>query len=100
MLKYLKNIFVLITLGFVIWMLFLDSNSFLIHNDLNEEIDNLENEKEYYRKEIVKDNKAIKELKKEEGLEKFAREAYYMKRENEDIYIIEYADSLKSKNNE
>ncbi|MBQ0768031.1 MAG: septum formation initiator family protein [Bizionia sp.] len=100
MLKYFKNIFVLITLGFIFWMLFLDSNSFLIHNDLNEEINDLENEKEYYRKEIVKDNKAIKELKKEEGLEKFAREAYYMKRENEDIYIIEYADSLKSKNNE
>lgn len=100
MLKYFKNIFVLITLGFIFWMLFLDSNSFLIHNDLNEEINDLENEKEYYRKEIIKDNKAIKELKKEEGLEKFAREAYYMKRENEDIYIIEYADSLKSKNNE
>jgi len=100
MLKYFKNIFVLITLGFIFWMLFLDSNSFLIHKDLNEEISDLENEKEYYRKEIIKDNKAIKELKKEEGLEKFAREAYYMKRENEDIYIIEYADSLKSKNNE
>ncbi|TYB70522.1 septum formation initiator [Bizionia saleffrena] len=100
MLKYFKNIFVLITLGFVIWMLFLDSNSYLIHYDLNEEIDELENEKEYYRKEIIKDNKAIKELKREEGLEKFAREAYYMKRENEDIYIIEYADSLKTKNNE
>ncbi|TYC10670.1 septum formation initiator [Bizionia gelidisalsuginis] len=100
MLKYFKNIFVLITLGFVIWMLFLDSNSYLIHYDLNEEIDELENEKEYYRKEIIKDNKAIKELKREEGLEKFAREAYYMKRVNEDIYIIEYADSLKTKNNE
>ncbi|MDX1270593.1 septum formation initiator family protein [Bizionia paragorgiae] len=100
MLKYFKNIFVLITLGFIIWMLFLDSNSLLIHNDLNEEIEELENEKEYYRKEIVKDNKAIKELKKEDGLEKFAREAYYMKRENEDIYIIEYVDSLKNKNND
>ena len=41
-----------------------------------------------------KDNKAIKKLSTEEGLEKFAREEYYMKRDNEDIYIIEYEDSL------
>ena len=30
----------------------------------------------------------------EEGLEKFAREKYYMKKENEEIYIIEYEDSI------
>ncbi len=79
-------------------MLFFDSNSLLIHNELNNEIKAIENEKEYYRKEIAKDNKAIKELKKEEGLEKFAREEYYMKRDNEDIYIIEYQDSTKAEN--
>ena len=100
MLKYFKNIFLIIFLGFGVWMLFWDSNSLLIHNELNNDIEKLENEKEYYRKEIIKDNKAIKELKKEEGLEKFAREEYYMKRENEDIYIIEYQDSLKVKTDE
>ena len=64
------------------------------------EIDDLETEKEYYKKEIEKDNKVIKELSTQEGLEKFAREEYYMKRENEEIYIIEYEDSLKTKQNE
>jgi cell division protein FtsB len=81
-------------------MLFFDSNSLLIHNELNREIETLEDEKDYYRKEIKKDNKIINELKKEEGLEKFAREEYYMKRENEDIYIIEYQDSLKVEDDE
>ncbi|WP_452223179.1 FtsB family cell division protein [Lacinutrix chionoecetis] len=100
MLKYFKNIFLIIFIAFAIWMLFFDGNSLLIHNELNNEIEALENEKKYYRKEIVKDNKAIKELKKEEGLEKFAREEYYMKRDNEDIYIIEYQDSLKVSENE
>ena len=100
MLKYLKNIYLIVFVSFVLWMVFGDSNSLIIHNELNNDIEKLENEKEYYRKEIVKDNKAIKELKKEEGLEKFAREEYYMKRENEDIYIIEYQDSLKVKTNE
>jgi cell division protein FtsB len=76
-------------------MLFIDSNSLLIHSELNEDITDLENEKNYYRNEIEKDNKAIKELSTEEGIEKMAREKYYMKKENEDIYIIEYEDSLK-----
>ncbi|GAA4813355.1 FtsB family cell division protein [Litoribaculum gwangyangense] len=96
-LKLFKNWFILILVIFVVWMLFFDANSWLIHHELNSEIDDLENEKEYYKKEIEKDNKAIKELSTEEGLEKFAREEYYMKRDNEEIFIIEYEDSLKTK---
>jgi len=98
-LKPFKNIYILIFVVFVVWMLFFDANSWLIHRELNADMDDLENEKEYYQKEIEKDNKAIKELSTEEGVEKLAREKYYMKKENEDIYIIEYEDSLK-KNNE
>ncbi len=96
-LKPFKNWFVLILIIFAIWMLFFDTNSWLIHHELNTEIEKLENEKEYYKKEIEKDEKAINELSTDEGLEKFAREAYYMKRDNEEIYIIEYEDSLKTK---
>ncbi|MEC3907012.1 septum formation initiator family protein [Tamlana sp. 2201CG12-4] len=96
-LKPFKNIFILILVLFAVWMLFLDANSWLIHHELNTEIEDLEDEKEYYRKEIEKDKKALKKLGTEEGLEKFAREAYYMKRDNEDIFIIEYEDSLKIK---
>lgn len=98
--KPFKNIFILILAMFLIWMLFFDANSWLIHHELSSDIEALENEKEYYQKEIDKDNKAIKELSTPEGLEKFAREEYYMKRENEEIYIIEYEDSLKTKKNE
>lgn len=95
LLKPFKNIFVLILFVFFIWMLFFDANSWLIHRELNNEIDDLEDQKEYYRKEIEKDNKALKKLNNEEGLEKFAREEYYMKRDNEEIFIIEYEDSLE-----
>ena len=80
--KPFKNIFVLILVLFTVWMLFFDANSWLIHHELNSEINDLENEKEYYQKEIEKDKKALKKLSSEEGLEKFARETYYMKREN------------------
>ena len=95
-LKPFKNIFILILFVFAVWMLFFDANSWLIHHELNTEIDDLENEKEYYKKEIEKDKKDLKKLSTDEGLEKFAREEYYMKRDNEDIFIIEYEDSLKT----
>ena len=100
MLKYFKNIFIIIFAIFAIWMLFFDANSLIIHNELNGDINDLEDEKEFYLKEIKKDNKELKKLSDDEGLEKFAREEYYMKREKEEIFIIEYEDSLKTKKNE
>jgi cell division protein FtsB len=100
MLKYLKNIFVIIFIVFAVWMLFIDANSLMIHHELNGDISDLEDEKEYYKKEIEKDKKAIKQLSTEDGIEKLAREKYFMKKDNEDIYIIEYEDSLKTKTND
>ena len=96
MLKNFKNVFLIISIGFAIWMLFFDANSLLMHNELNSDINDLEDEKTYYRNEINKDNKAIKALSTDEGIERIAREKYYMKKDNEDIYIIEYEDSLKT----
>lgn len=92
--KIFKNAFILIIAVFTIWMLFFDTNSFLTHVELNNEIDDLESEKEYYKREIEKDKKEIETLSIDQGLEKFAREKYYMKRDNEEIYIIEYEDSI------
>lgn len=94
-LKPFKNLYILIFAVFVVWMLFFDANSWLIHRELNADMDDLQTEKEYYQNEIDKDKKAIKQLSTEEGIEKIAREKYYMKKENEDIYIIEYEDSIK-----
>jgi len=60
LLKPFKNVFLLILIVFSIWMLFFDSNSWFIHNELNNDIEKLEEEKEYYQNEIKKDNKEIK----------------------------------------
>jgi|SRR5210317_2031967 cell division protein DivIC len=101
LIKPFKNVFLLILIVFSIWMLFFDSNSWFIHNELNNDIEKLEEEKEYYQNEIKKDNKEIKKLSTEEGLEKFGRETYNMKKEGEEIYLIEYEDSIaKQKKND
>ena len=93
LIKVLSNKYVLIGFLFFIWMCFLDSNSWLIHRELNKELDQLDDNKEYYRKEISVDEQLIKNLEDSVGLEKFAREKYFMKKENEDIYIIEHQNS-------
>ena len=94
--KPFKNIFLLVTIIFIVWMLFFDANSWLIHRELNKEIDALNVKKEFYKSEINSDKKEIKILQTPEGVEKYAREKYNMKKENEDIYIIE-TDTLKPK---
>lgn len=86
----LTNKFVMATLGFIVWMLFLDINSYLIHHELNAEIDELEESIEYYRTEIESDEKKLEELTTDDKkLEKFAREQYWMHREGEQIFLIE-----------
>ena len=54
---------------------------------------------QYFDKETRQDKEQIKKLKDSVELERFAREEYFMKRDNEEIYIIEYEDSI-SKNEE
>nr|WP_275126009.1 septum formation initiator family protein [Zhouia amylolytica] len=93
--SFVSNIYVLILTVFVIWMLFFDANSLLTHIELQQEINKLEKQKEHLQKEIAKDKKTINKLKNEQELERFGREEYYLKKDNEEIYIIENADSLK-----
>lgn len=95
--KPFRNIFVLILILFSVWMIFFDANSWFIHRELNKDIEKLEEEKAYYENEIAKDQKEIDTLSTEEGIEKYGRQEYNMKKENEEIFIIEYEDSLKSK---
>lgn len=92
-----SNIYVLVLTVFVVWMVFFDTNSLLIHLELRKEIRKLEKQQEFLREEIEQDKKVIEKLSDPRELEKFAREQYYLKRKNEEIYLIEYEDSLKQK---
>ena len=87
-LPYLKNKYVWVLLFFCVWMLFLDNYSQLEHRVLNKEINELETNKKYYQDEIRKDQNQINALKDPNQVEKYAREKYFMKKQNEDIYVI------------
>ncbi len=93
--KTITNRYILVLLVFIVWMLFFDTNSWFTHQKLDNEISEIKNNIDYYESEIAKDKKTLQQLNDSVLIEKFAREHYYMKRENEDVFIIKYEDSLK-----
>jgi len=95
--RILGNKYMLIFILFLVWMIFFDTNSFLIHKELSDDINALEDNKDFYQKEIEHDKIFIKKMEDSNEIERFAREKYYLKKENEDIYLIENEDSLKNK---
>ena len=92
--KIMTNMYVMVLTAFLVWMIFFDTNSLLIHNGLKKEIEKLEKTQDFLKKEIAKDKEIISKLSSKDELEKFAREEYYLKKKNEEIYLIEYQDSL------
>ena len=88
--KFPKNLFNKYLLAFVIfliWMIFFDSNRVISQWSLQKSVNELEKEKIGFEEAIVQ----IKEDKIDidQNKEKFAREKYYMHKENEDVFIIE-----------
>ncbi|WP_246197632.1 FtsB family cell division protein [Chitinophaga agrisoli] len=93
---YLRNKFLIATAAFTIWLMFLDRNNLLSQFQLQSEVNKLENQKEFFRTEIDKTREEQRELlSSPEKLEKFAREQYLMKKDNEDLFIIKEATSDK-----
>lgn len=91
-LKLLSNIYLIIFIIFLFWILFFDSNSILVNLKLQKEINQLIERKIELEEQISIDKKIISSLENIDSLERYAREKLYMKRENEEIYIIEYIE--------
>lgn len=87
--KTLSNRYLLIGIVFIVWMSFLDTNSFLIQRELNKEIKSLKQNTEFYSNEIQKDLEFIEGMDDPAEIEKYAREKYYLKKDNEEIFLVE-----------
>lgn len=88
--KAFRNFYVVTLAVFFIWMLALDSNNLIARWQLSSKLNSLENEKEYYNEKITELEKDHDELFGDrESIEKFAREKYLMKKETEDIFIVQ-----------
>lgn len=90
------NIYLLVSVFFIVWMLFFDTNSFRILWSLESKIDDLEKQKKELIRQIDEDRLMIQKLSDSIELEKFGREQYYLKKADEDIFIVEFRDSVKT----
>jgi len=87
--KYVFNKYVVTVLVFLIWMTFFDSTSFLVINSLNTDIKKHKKQLEFYKTEYEKNNIFYRNLMLNKSeREKYARENYFMKKKNEEIFII------------
>lgn len=91
--KPFRNFYITTACVFLVWMLALDSNNLISRFQLSGKLRSLENEKEYYEEKIKEVEQDRDELFGDrESIEKFAREKYLMKKETEDIFIVEEKD--------
>jgi len=89
LLRFLKNKYFLTTIGIVVWLLCFDKNDVFTQYDLIQKLHKLQSDRDYYIAEIANNRSDIKELETNTAsLEKFAREKYLMKKDNEDVYVI------------
>ena len=87
--KPLRNKYLILLLLFIFWIVFLDDYNLINQNKMKNNVDDLKERKEFYLSEIKSDSTELSNLKNDsEEQERFAREKFLMKKDNEDIFII------------
>lgn len=87
--NFLKNRYALTALVFVAWIAFFDQNNLITQIQYRIQLNQLEKEKAFYQGEIKGIQKDMNELQQNpKSLEKFAREKYMMKKDDEEIFVI------------
>ncbi len=96
--KYILNKYFITIVAFLVWMTLFDSTSFLVIRNLNGEIDKYETQLNYYKSEYEKNDAFYRKLMdNKEEKEKYARENYFMRKPDEEIFIL-VVDSSEIKN--
>jgi len=85
----IKNKYLITTIALIVWIGFFDKNDVRTQIEFKKEVKRLEEERKYYANEIRSITSDLRELSTNpKTLEKFAREKYYMKRDNEEIFVL------------
>ncbi|TAL62645.1 MAG: septum formation initiator family protein [Bacteroidetes bacterium] len=88
-LSILLNKYFISVLSVAVWVAFFDKNDLFSQYELTQKLKQLRTEEKYYQAEIEKNKSDMNNLRTNPAnLEKFAREKYLMKKDNEDIFVI------------
>lgn len=89
-LAYLKNKYVIAILVFLMLIVFYDRNDIFVQLDRAKQVNTLEQSKAFYEQEIEKTNKELNQLESSESaVQRYAREHFFMKMDNEEIFIVD-----------
>ncbi|RZK80564.1 MAG: septum formation initiator family protein [Pedobacter sp.] len=89
LLGLIRNKYFLSMAAFIVWMMFFDKNDIVAQYEYKSQVNKLQEEKDFYTKEITQVKKDLTELSSNlNTAEKFAREKYFMKKDNEDVFVI------------
>ena len=87
--NFFKNKFFLATIVFIVWLVIFDKNNMVDQLQRRNDYMKLKDEASYYEQEIEKARAERDELFTNTAtLEKFAREKYFMKKDNEELFIM------------
>jgi hypothetical protein len=87
--RFLRNKFFLATTGFIVWMLFFDRNDLFTQMDRRAELAEIRQSKAFFLERIAEDRNFSKDLQfNGSAIEKYAREKYLMKKDNEDLFLV------------
>lgn len=94
--SWVKNKYLLTGVFFVVWMLFFDPKDILSDMERREKLNELEKSEQHLKNLISESGTELDQLKNNaQSLEKYAREKYMMKKDNEDLFIINPASENK-----
>jgi cell division protein FtsB len=86
---FFKNKYIMTFIIFILWLSFFDQNNWIAQMQYQFELNKLDNEREFYEEEIKIVTQDLKELQTNpKSLEKFAREKYLMKKDNEEVFVL------------
>lgn len=87
--KIITNRYLLASAAFGVWMLFFDKNDYFTQRQRAQELQELNDKISYYQQQIDATRQELQALQNDPfTLEKYAREKYYMKRANEEIFVV------------
>jgi cell division protein FtsB len=88
--RFIKNKYLIVTVSFLIWMAFFDPKDWGLIANRVEKLQNLESAEKKLDAQITETKSELKELKTSAlTIEKYARERYRMKKDNEEVFICE-----------
>ena len=87
--SWLKNKYLLTAAFFVMWMFFFDHNDILSNIERRQKLNELQQSEQHLKQLIAESHQELDLLKNNaQSIEKYAREKYMMKKDNEDLFIV------------